>query len=181
MTYYCEASDVGARLGMNSAERTSASSKSTRAIRRATIDIDQEFRDYGRDAPSRETAETTLDGAVAAGATTINLTSGTGFSNAGNGNIDGDSFAWTGKSTNQLTGVTGISADHLDNVPVQQGEFAHVLREICADLSAAYYVEDEGLFDFRLNQTEGVTRSGLVMRDRGTMNLKRLAHLGSVD
>jgi len=176
MAFYCSSIDVGQRLGLNSAQRTSAATRLTSAIRRASIDIDQEFRDYGRDVPSRETAETTLDGAIAAGATTITLTSGTGFSNAGNGNIDGDSFAWTGKSTNDLTGVTGISADHLDNVPVQQGEMAHVLREVCGDLAAAYYMEDEGTFF-----TGGDSIRGNMLRERGTMNLRRLAHLGSVD
>ena len=174
MVYYCSQSDVGSRLGLNNAQRTQASSKLNVAIRRASIEIDQEFRDYGRDAPSRETAETTLDGAVSAGATTITLTSGTAFSNAGNGNIDGDSFVWTGKSTNQLTGVTGVSADHLDNVPVQEGEMAHVLREVCADLAAAFYMEDEG-------GTIMSEKGGTVLRDRGTLNLKRLAHLGTVN
>ncbi len=174
MAYYCTSNDVGSRLGLNNAQRTQASSKLTLALRRATIDIDQEFRDYGRSTPSREIGETTLDGVVAAGTTTINLTSGTDFASAGNGNIDGDSFAWTGKSTNQLTGVTGISADHLDNVTVQEGEFAHVLREICADLAAAYYMEDEG-------GTINSEKAGAMLRDRGTVNLKRLAHLGSVD
>lgn len=176
MAFYCSSIDVGQRLGLNSAQRTAAASRLTSSIRRASIDIDQEFRDYGRDVPSRETAETTLDGAVEAGATTITLTSGTGFSNAGNGNIDGDSFAWTGKSTNDLTGVTGISADHLDNVPVQQGEMAHVLREVCGDLAAAYYMEDEGTFF-----SGGDSIRGNMLRERGTMNLRRLAHLGSVD
>ena len=176
MASYCSSIDVGQRLGLNSAQRTAAASRLTSSIRRASIDIDQEFRDYGRDVPSRETAETTLDGAVAAGATTITLTSGTGFSNAGNGNIDGDSFAWTGKSSNDLTGVTGISADHLDNVPVQQGEMAHVLREVCGDLAAAYYMEDEGTFF-----SGGDSIRGNMLRERGTMNLRRLAHLGSVD
>ena len=176
MASYCSSIDVGQRLGLNSAQRTAAASRLTSSIRRASIDIDQEFRDYGRDVPSRETAEPTLAGAVAAGATTITLTSGTGFSNAGNGNIDGDSFAWTGKSTNDLTGVTGISADHLDNVPVQQGEMAHVLREVCGDLAAAYYMEDEGTFF-----SGGDSIRGNMLRERGTMNLRRLAHLGSVD
>lgn len=176
MVYYCTTTDIGSRLGLNSAQRTQASNKLTRAIRRASIDIDQEFRDYGRNVPSRETAQTTLDGAISAGATTVNLTSGTAFSTAGNGNIDGDSFAWSGKSTNQLTGVTGISADHLDNVNVQEGEMAHVLREICADLAAAYYMEDEGTFFI-----DGESIRGNTMRARGTSNLRRLAHLGSVD
>ena len=176
MASYCSSIDAGQRLGLNSSQRTAAATKLSSAIRRAAIDIDQEFRDYGRNVPSRETAETTLDGAVAAGATTVNLTSGTAFSSAGNGNIDGDSFAWTGKSTNQLTGVTGISEDHLDDVTVQEGEMAHVLREICADLAAAYYMEDEGTFFIG-----GDSLRGGMLRERGTMNLRRLAHLGSVD
>ena len=176
MASYCSSIDAGQRLGLNSAQRTAAATKLSSAIRRAAIDIDQEFRDYGRNVPSRETAETTLDGAVAAGATTVNLTSGTAFSSAGNGNIDGDSFAWTGKSTNQLTGVTGISEDHLDDVTVQEGEMAHVLREICADLAAAYYMEDEGTFFIG-----GDSLRGGMLRERGTMNLRRLDHLGSVD
>lgn len=176
MVYYCSSSDAGQRLGLNSAQRTAAASRLTTALRRASIDIDQEFRDYGRDTPSRETAQTTLDGAVAAGATTVNLTTGTAFSSAGNGNIDGDSFAWTGKSTNQLTGVTGISADHLDDVTVQEGEMAHILREVCADLAAAYYMEDEGTFF-----SAGESIRGNLLRERGTMNLRRIAHLGSVD
>ena len=176
MVSYCSSSDVGQRLGLNSAQRSAAATKLSSSIRRAAIDIDQEFRDYGRNVPSRETAQTTLDGAVAAGATTVNLTTGTAFSDAGNGNIDGDSFAWTGKSTNQLTGVSGITEDHLDDVTVQEGEMAHILKEICADLAAAYYMEDEGTFF-----TSGESMRGGMLRERGTMNLRRLAHLGSVD
>ena len=172
MVYYCSESDVGSRLGLNNAQRTQASSKINAAIRRASIEIDQEFRDYGRDAPSRETAQTTLDGAVSAGATIVNLTNAGSFSSAGSGNIDGDSFKWTGKSTNQLTGVTGVSADHLDDVTVQEGDMAHVLRAVCADLAPAFYMEDEG-------GTIMSEQGGTVLRDRGTLNLKRLAHLGT--
>ena len=108
MVYYCITSDVGSRLSLDSGQRTRANTKLTSAIRRATIDIDQTFRDYGRDVPSKSIKDTTLDGAVVAGANTITLTSGTGFSSAGNGNIDGDSFKWTGKSTNNLTGVSAL-------------------------------------------------------------------------
>ena len=178
MVYYCTVSDVGSRLGLDSAQRTKANSRIISAIRRATIEVDQVYRDYGRDVPSRETGETTLNGAIVAGATTITLTSATDFASSGNGNVDGDSFAWSGKSSNDLTGVTGISFDHASGVTVQEGEFAHVLREVCADLAASYYFEDEGLF--QTNTTEGSMR-GSVLRDRGTMNLQRLAHLGSVD
>jgi len=178
VAYYCSNADVGMRLGLDSGQRTRASTKLNAGVRRASIDIDQEFRDYGSDVPSREIGETTLNGAVAAGATTVTLTSASDFATAGNGNIDGDSFAWTGKATNDLTGVTGVSADHLTGVTVQEGEFAHVLREICADLAAAYYLEDEGTF-----QTSGPDGSlrGSILRERGTTNLRRLAHLGSVD
>ena len=135
MVYYCSTSDVGSRLALDSAQRTRAGSRLTGVIRRATIDIDQMFRDYGRTTPSKSIAQTTLSGAVSAGATTVALTSGTGFTSAGNGNIDGDSFVWTGKSTNNLTGVTGISFDHASGVAVEEGEMAHVLREICADIA----------------------------------------------
>lgn len=178
MVYYCTSSDVGSRLGLDSAQRTRAATKLTSAIRRSTIDIDQCFRDYGRDVPSKSIKDTTLNGAVVAGANTVILTSGTGFSSAGNGNIDGDSFKWTGKSTNNLTGVSGLSADHADGVAVQEGEFAHVLREICADIAASYYLEDESMF--QTTGPEGSLR-GTALRERGEMNLKRLAHLGSVD
>ena len=177
MVYYCTSSDVGMRLGLNSAQRTQAASKLTLAIRRATIDIDQVFRDYGRNVPSKSIADTTLNGAVSAGATSITLTSSASFTTTGNGNVDGDSFSWTGKdsdNSNILTGVEGISADHATGVTVQAGEFAHVLREICADIAAAYYMEDEGTFQ------ENSMRGG-VLRERGTFNLTRLAHLGSVD
>jgi len=178
MTYYCSVADVGSRLGLDSAQRTRATSRITSAIRRATIDIDQCYRDYGRDVPSREIASTTLNGSVSAGATTVTLASGTGFSTAGNGNIDGDSFAWTGKSTNDLTGVTGVSFDHATGVTVEEGEQAHVLREICADLAASFYYEDESTF--QTQSVEGGMR-GTMLKDRGNMSLRRLAHLGSVD
>jgi len=178
MSYYCSITDVGSRLGLNSGQRDKANTRLTTAIRRATIDIDQCFRDYGRDVPSREIASTTLSGAVAANANTITLTSASAFSSAGSGNIDGDSIKWTGKSSNDLTGVSGISFDHADGVTVEEGEFAHVLREICADIAASYYYEDESMF--QTATTEGSLR-GSALRDRSTMNLTRLAHLGSVD
>lgn len=178
MVYYCSTSDVGGRLALDSAQRTRAGSRLTSVIRRATIDIDQMFRDYGRDVPSRAIIETTLNGAIVAGATTVTLTSASSFSTSGNGNIDGDSFAWTGKSTNDLTGCTGISFSHSSGVTVQEGEFAHILREICADIAAAYYFEDEAVF--QTADTKGTIR-GNNLRQRGFENLKRLAHLGSVD
>lgn len=175
MAYYCSNADVGRRLGLDSAQRTRASNRIDDCVRRASIEIDQIFLDYGRNEPSRETAETTLNGAVSAGATTITLTSGTSFSSAGSGNINGDSFTWSGKSTNDLTGCTGISADHLSGVSVQEGQFAHVLREICADIAASYYYEDEAVF--QQGSQDGMR--GTNLRERGMKNLMRLAHLGS--
>jgi len=66
---------------------------------------------------------TTLNGNVSAGATTITLTSGSSFGNSGNGHIDGDSFSWTGKSSapdplHVLTGCTGITSAHNSGVGV---------------------------------------------------------------
>jgi hypothetical protein len=180
MVYYCSTADVGSRLGLDSAQRSRASSRLTNAIRRASIDIDQEFLSYGRATPARETNENTLDGAHHAGTTTVDLTSASSFTSSGSGNIDGDSFTWTGKSSNQLTGVTGVSFDHLTGVLVQEGEFAHVLREVCGDLSAAYYLEDESVFQEGMAFENGGMRSN-VLRERGLTNLRRVAHLGSVD
>lgn len=178
MVYYCTTSDVGSRLALDSAQRTRATNRLTSVIRRATIDIDQMFRDYGRDVPSDHIAETTLNGAISAGATTVTLTDASSFTTAGNGNIDGDSFKWTGKSSNNLTGVTGVSFNHASGVTVQEGEFAHVLREICADIASAYYFEDEAVF--QTASKDGTIR-GNNLRERGFQNLQRLAHLGSVD
>lgn len=174
---YCTTTDVSIRLGLDSAQKARASTRITSAIRRASINIDQEFRDYGRDAPSASIATTTLNGTVAAGATSVVLTSGTGFSASGIGNIDGDTFKWTGKSTHTLTGVTGVSFDHASGETVEEGEFAAVIREVCADLSASIYLEDESAF----HQAGADPVRSNILRMRGTGELRRLAHLGSVD
>tara|TARA_Y100001938_G_C8036202_1_gene403461 strand:+ start:561 stop:1091 length:531 start_codon:yes stop_codon:yes gene_type:complete len=173
---YCSVADVGLRLGLNSSQRQQANSKILAQIRRASIEIDQEFNYYGRSCPSQEIGETTLNGGVSAGATTITLTSGTDFADSGKGNIDGDSFQWTGKSTNDLTGCTGISLDHSTGVTVQEGEMAHVLREICADIAASLYLEDESTFQ----RTDGEAVRANVLRTRSIEQLRRLAHLGKV-
>ena len=174
---YCTASDVSVRLGLDSGQRDRAATRISSAIRRAGVGIDQTFRDYGRDSPSSYTASSTLNGAIDAGATTITLVSNTDFSTAGTGNVDGDTFKWTGKGVNTLTGCTGIDFSHATASPVQEGEFAEISREICADLAAALYLEDESAF-----HTAGAdpVRSN-VLRARGTASLTRLAHLGTVD
>lgn len=175
MTYYCSTDDVSIRLGLDAAQKARATTRLTSVIRRATVEIDSVYRDYGRDTPSRETATTTLNGSVVAAAVTITLTSGTDFSAAGNGNIDGDSFAWTGKSTNDLTGCTGISADHATAATVEEGEFAAVMREVCADVAAGLYLQDEAALS-----TESALRAP-IYAERGYSLLYRTAKLGTVD
>lgn len=55
---------------------------------------------------------------------------------------------------------------------------AHILREVCADLAASYYLEDEAAF-----QDGGIDGGmrGNMLRERATTNLRRIAHLGTVD
>lgn len=171
---YCSRADVGSRLGLDSSQRARAGTRIDRYIRQASIHIDQTFLDYGRDEPTDHTAETTLNGALNAGATTITLTDASSFSTSGNGNVDGDSFAWSGKSSNDLTGVTGLSFSHLTGVTVQQAEFAHVLREICADIAASFYMQDEGTMQ---TANDGGLR-GQALYERATKFLLRVAHLG---
>lgn len=175
MTYYCTTDEVSLRLGLDSAQRLRAQTRLTSAIRRATVYIDSIYRDYGRDTPSREIATTTLNGSVAAGAATITLTSASSFSNAGNGNIDGDTFSWTGKSSNDLTGVLGISADHATGATVEEGEMAEALRQICADYAAGIYLQDDAAL-----ASQDPLRSPMLM-DRANELLFRYAKLGSVD
>ena len=329
MSYYCSAADVGSRLGLDSGQRSRASTRINGTIRRASIYIDQVFLDYGRSEPSRETAESTLNGATNAGDTTSTITDASSFSTSGSGNIDGDSFTWAGKDgsvdaltiatagtgyiagtlsgtggagadfagtytvsfavaslsitnggttgytggtlsatggggsgfagtytasagvidgtsiTNagsgytsaptvvisetgdgsaviaatlattgpisavaisaggtgytsaptvvisdagnadasitstvdetRLTGITGVSADHATGVSVQEGSYAHILREICADLAASIYLEDEGTH--QTTQDGGLR--GRSLRERAKKSLQRLAHLGS--
>ena len=174
---YCSNADVSLRLGLDSGQRDRAASRITSALRRSAIEIDQTFRDYGREAPSSNTASTTANGAISTGDTTITLTSATSFSTAGTGNVDGDTFKWTGKSGSDLTGVTGIDYAHATGVTIQEGEFAHVMREICADMGAAFYLEDDAAF--HANGSDSVRSN--VLRVRAMGNLIRLAHLGTVD
>lgn len=173
MVYYCSVADVAERMSLTSQERLSATSRITSAIRRATIEIDTEFFDYGRSEPSKATKESTLAATVYPGDTTISLSDASAFSTSGSGNIDGDSFSWTGKSSNDLTGCTGISFQHSSGVTVQEGELAHVIREICADLAAGYIYEDQAVFgdnDIRSN----------TFRMRGLKMLEKIAHLGGL-
>ncbi len=108
---YCTNADVAIRLGLDAAQRTRADSRITSAVSRATININQEFRDYGRSAP---------------------------------------------------TGATGVMAG--------------VLKEICADLAASLYLEDDAMF----HTSGGDPVRSNVLRMRATAELTRLAHLGNV-
>ena len=72
-----------------------------------------------------------------------------------------------------MTGVTGISFDHADGVTVEEGQLAHVVREICADIAAGIYLEDEA------THQKSDDMRGYNMRERGYKELQRLAHLGS--
>ena len=175
MSHYCGTDDVSLRLGLDSAQRLRANNRLESAIRRASIYIDSIYRDYGRDTPSEATAESTLNGAISAGATSITLTDASSFSSSGNGNIDGDSFAWTGKSSNDLTGCTGISFDHQNNSKVQEGELAHIMREVCADYAAGIYLQDDAAL-----ASQDPLRSPMLI-ERANDLLFRYAKLGSVD
>lgn len=55
-----------------------------------------------------------LQSGISIGATTIDLQSGEGarFPTSGSGLIEDDDFSWSGKTGDQLTGVTGITANH---------------------------------------------------------------------
>lgn len=58
--------------------------------------------------------ESTLSADILSTATIITLEEGTtGWPSSGNGIIEGDPFAYTGRSGSTLTGVSGLSADHL--------------------------------------------------------------------
>lgn len=173
--FYCEVADVGSRLSLDASQRTRAETRIQRHIRQAAIEIDQVFLDYGRDEPSDHLADSRLNGAVSAGATTITLTDASSFSSAGDGSINGDGFSWTGKAGNDLTGCTGITFSHHNNDIVYEGKYVHVVREICADLAAASYLEDEGTMQ---TSADGGLR-GQALRKRAMNALNRLAHLGS--
>tara|TARA_Y100000593_G_scaffold39534_1_gene76361 strand:+ start:6600 stop:13841 length:7242 start_codon:yes stop_codon:yes gene_type:complete len=62
--------------------------------------------------------ETTLNGAVSKGANTITLTSTSGLQSSGSVSINGIRIEYTGISSNNLTGVTGVSQDFNDDALV---------------------------------------------------------------
>lgn len=56
----------------------------------------------------------TIANSISIGATTIDLATGTGsrFATSGSGLIESDTFSWSGRTGDQLTGVTGVTANH---------------------------------------------------------------------
>ncbi len=69
-------------------------------------------------ANSTLTFDTTLTADFGGGAETLYLTDVTAFPTSGTASVNGDSFSWSGKSGNSLTGVTGLgghnSGDYCD-------------------------------------------------------------------
>jgi len=63
----------------------------------------------------------TLDGTIDTEDTEIDLVDASDFDSAGTIVCEDDIITYTGKSTNQLTGVTGIGSEHLDGTTVTQG------------------------------------------------------------
>mgnify|MGYP001592249062 FL=1 len=57
---------------------------------------------------------------ITTASTTINLADGADFATSGTIYIQGDSITYTGRTTNQLTGVTGITSNHFTGDPVYQ-------------------------------------------------------------
>lgn len=66
-------------------------------------------------------SKTTLDGEVHTDHTTIDLVDASDFDAAGSILCEGDLIAYTGKTGNQLTGVTGIASTHATGMTVTQG------------------------------------------------------------
>lgn len=84
-----------------------AAATSTYKIERTLNNVDWSTLDAAQAATSPYVSvSSTLDGNHAYGATTITVASGTSFSSAGYGWLDDALVQWTGKSTNDLTGVT---------------------------------------------------------------------------
>jgi hypothetical protein len=58
--------------------------------------------------------ETTLSQAVSAGGSSVTLTDASGFPDNGSATVNGDTFTWTGKSGNTLTGIPGSGSNRIN-------------------------------------------------------------------
>jgi hypothetical protein len=100
---------------------------------------------------------TTLNGAVTAKATTITLASAADFSTSGSGIIGNlrDTFTWTGKSGNDLTGCSGIKYDVPTGKPVRQRSIFNDWE----DKGGSFVLVDTSKF-FNLNTTSNEGKTG---------------------
>ena len=64
--------------------------------------------------------ETTLNGAITTASTSVILTDATNIASSGTIEVEGDLITYTGKTTNTLTGATGITHGHADDVTTRQ-------------------------------------------------------------
>lgn len=77
--------------------------------------------------------DTTLDGDVLVGATTIDVTDATYMQSSGKIMLEGDVVSYTGKTANQLTGVTGVNVKHYSGETVRQ---MYLLSSIASGIEA---------------------------------------------
>lgn len=94
-------------------------------------------------------ARTTLNGNVSAGATSITVYDTTNFGDSGTGYIDGDAFAWTGKTATTLTGVTGILAHSDGDVVWQDSDLGTPTYYTILDGTGRLFPAPDGDYDGR--------------------------------
>lgn len=88
--------------------------------------------------------DTTLDGDVAVGAVTIDLVDASNWRSSGKLLLQGDIITYTGKTDNQLTGVTGVNVEHSDGDVARQ---MYLLTALASDIHGEQiqYVEVNGI------------------------------------
>jgi len=98
------------------------------------------------DASFNVAPDTTInnDSGVSAGATELDLTDATNFQDSGKVILHGDIATYTGKSSNQLTGVTGVDLAHEDGETVRQ---MYLLTDLASDIDGEQiqYMEIDGI------------------------------------
>lgn len=131
---------------------------------------------------------TTLSQGVSAGATALEVTDASGLGTSGSARVNQDTFSWTGKSGNQLTGVTGIDSAHaagetiIEDISPEDVEFVASARE--ADAVNDVYVLspftgeliriDPALYSTTLADTSVITGETLAMIRFTQANLEQL-------
>jgi hypothetical protein len=91
-------------------------------------------------------ARTTLREAVAAAATTVKLTDASAFPASGSIYIDGDEIAYTGKSTNDLTGCSSVTDPHAYGASVveKQSAYDYLVADHAVKAISAVYIRAKG-------------------------------------